>query len=117
MKVESTLKKEKVKALLFYLVLLVISLGLTVGTVFYQRPSSEVVRYGNLCNIEEWMHCYQPREAAGFPFPYVFDVPGVSVEHIVSLAMEDEFRLLPFLIDIWFYFLLLIVTLSYFTKK
>jgi len=98
------------KTLLLYITMLFLSFVFTVGTVFYQRPSSEVVMYGNLCNIEQWMHCYQPREAAGFPFPYGFDSPGVTVEHVVWPGMEDEFRLLPFIINIWFYFLMLTVS-------
>jgi len=98
------------KTLLFHLAMLFLSLILTVGTVFYQRPSTEIVQYGNVCSIDQWMHCYQPREAAGFPFPYGFDTPGVTAEHAVWPGMEDEFRLLPFIINIWFYFLMLIVT-------
>jgi hypothetical protein len=38
---------------------------------------------------------------AGWPFPYVFDILGISV--IDNLGAEDEFRVVPFVLDIFFY--------------
>jgi len=102
--------------ILFYLVITLSAFTLTVVSAFYQRPSSEVVEYGSECKIEHWMHCYKPRKSAGFPFAFGFDTPGVSVQHSVTPLVEDEFRLLPFLINIWFYFIMLLATLRLFNK-
>jgi hypothetical protein len=47
----------------------------------------------------------------GFPVAYLFDNPGISVEH--ALALEDEFRVGAFLLDVAIYFALtLLATLA-----
>lgn len=98
------------------LLLFVFAVGLTVASGLYQRPSGELGQYGNQCSVDDWMHCYQPVESAGFPFAYGFDTPGVSVEHQVAL-FEDEFRWLPFCVNAWFYYLLLFFSLRMFKER
>lgn len=93
--------------------LLIFSAVIALISGFYQRASSEIVEFGNVCSGEEFSQCYRPRLCGGFPFPFVFDNPGISVEN--TLSAEDEFRWLPFVGNVWFY--LLAVVFAYNTLK
>ena len=75
------------------LALALVAVGLT-GEV--ERSSDAVAVYNNECRTPAGGRCVEPREAAGLPFAFVFDTPGVSVEHQVSIV-EDEARAGPFL--------------------
>ncbi len=44
----------------------------------------------------------------GFPFAYLFDAPGVSVEGKLSLV-EDQLRPVPFLVDVAVYFAVILL--------
>ncbi|MGB7816552.1 MAG: hypothetical protein WBL28_09415 [Methylotenera sp.] len=98
----------------FILFFVIISITATLLSVFYQRLSSEIVQWGNLCGAADFLNCYHPNLSGGFPFAFIFDRPGVSVEYKLSFG-EDEFRWYPFLTDIWFYFVMFIF--SYFVLK
>lgn len=89
---------------------------MTCFTIFYTHVGSEIIKFGAECNIEQWMLCYHPRLTAGFPFAFYFDFPGVSVENQIGF-LEDEFRLYPFLIDLWIYYLLLFTSYHSFRSK
>lgn len=43
----------------------------------------------------------------GFPVAYIFDTPGVSVEHQLSFV-EDTFCATAFIIDVAFYFIIVL---------
>jgi hypothetical protein len=63
----------------------------------YQRSGPEVGYLGADCKPD----CVVLKLNAGWPLPYVFDSMGVSVLNVLHL--EDEFRLIPFIIDSVFY--------------
>jgi hypothetical protein len=84
------------------IVALPLSLVFGVLSGFYQCSSGELVQWGNMCRDEYVANCFHPRLAGGFPYAFVVDSPGVSVEN--ALGPEDEFRFLPFVINVWFYF-------------
>ena len=83
-------------------------------SVFVERIGPEVASFGNLCGPSGNENCPKPVLNGGFPFSYLFDMPGVSVENQLSFA-EDIFRLNPFLSDIAFYFMVLLCLV--FAKK
>ncbi len=78
-------------------------------TVFYQRPSGEIILFGNVCDAQSWVECYRPRVSAGFPFAFIFDKPGITVEDNASF-LEDDIRLLPFVMNVWLYTVLFLFT-------
>jgi hypothetical protein len=53
------------------------------------------------------IYCPKPVLNGGWPAPFAFDRPGISVEGNVSFP-EDDFRPWPFAADIAFYYLLLL---------
>lgn len=52
------------------------------------------------------IYCPKPVLNAGWPAPYLFDRPGISVENSIGIP-EDDFRLWPFTANIAFYWMLL----------
>ncbi|WP_097093107.1 hypothetical protein [Novosphingobium sp. Chol11] len=52
------------------------------------------------------IYCPKPVLNAGWPAPYLFDRPGISVENRIGIP-EDDFRFWPFTANIAFYWLLL----------
>lgn len=71
----------------------------TTVTLQYERLGPELAAYGNLCGPEFNEACLEPVLNAGFPFAFLFDRPGVSVQHQLSLG-EDEFRPARFAADL-----------------
>jgi hypothetical protein len=67
----------------------------------YERKGNELVQWGD-CNEIPDFTCFGPRLSGGFPFAFIFDSPGISVENRLSVG-EDDFRGYPFLMDVWFY--------------
>jgi hypothetical protein len=67
-----------------------------------ERTGPELAQYGNLCGPSHSDPCLAPVLQGGFPFPYLFDAPGVSVVGKLSFG-EDELRPVPLLVDagIW----------------
>ncbi len=65
------------------------------------RPTtSEYAEYGNVGSpAENW----RPRLVAGWPAPFVADVPAISVPR--QIGVEDEFRFGAFLGTLSFWFL------------
>ena len=59
----------------------------------------ELASYGNLCGATQDEHCLKPRLNGGFPWAYLFDSPGISVEGQLSFG-EDEVRMYPLLADL-----------------
>jgi len=86
---------------------------LTIASVSYQKTYLGVV--GNLCQITTDNPsglCYEPLPAGGFPLSYLYDRGGISV--VGQLGPEDNFHLLPFIINMAIYSLsVFVIFLSY----
>ena len=84
------------------ILILIISITITMLTFSYQRFGPEIGYLGADCKPD----CAILILNAGWPLPYVFDSMGVSV--INQLHLEDQFRPVPFILDILFYAVVLI---------
>lgn len=86
----------------------VVVLALTVGLALallsslIQRFGPEELPYGNLCGRTGNELCMEPVLNGGFPFPFLFDAPGVSRERHLAFV-EDDLRKLPFVLDVAVY--------------
>lgn len=80
---------------------------LTLLTVMIERTGPELRSYGNLCGPALDGDCLKPALKAGFPFAYLFDKPGISVEHQLAFV-EDEFLPMGWLLDAGVYFVVLL---------
>ena len=82
--------------------LVALALAVTVVGVSarYDRISSERIIYNDECTFgPDPQACLEPREVAGWPFAFVFDTPGISVEHDAH-PYDDEVRALPYLASV-----------------
>jgi len=61
-------------------------------SVFVQRTGPESAEYGNLCGPSSNDPCLEPVLKGGFPVAFLFDQPGVSVEHQLSVG-EDALHI------------------------
>ena len=77
-------------------------------SVLVQRRGPELAATGNLCGPRMDEICWAPRVNGGFPLPFLFDNPGVSVPDQLGIG-EDDFRWPPFLADVLFWLLLLLL--------
>jgi hypothetical protein len=87
---------------------LVIASTLALLSVLVQRAGPEQVQYGNLCGPTSSDPCYRPVLKGGFPFAYLFDAPGVSVEGKLSFV-EDTLHPEALLLDITVYFVAILL--------
>ena len=77
--------------------------------------SAQVQRFGPdhgiYCDIGKIngidVYCPKPKLNGGWPAPFLFDKPGISVEGKLAV-IEDDFRAWPFVADIAFYLLILL---------
>ena len=106
-------QKSVIKTSLLSLAAIALALALTAGSVFIQRVGPEMSISGNLCGPTRDQFCYEPALKGGFPFAYLYDKPGLSVEH--QLFLEDEFKGVWFIAD-WLVYLVLVVV-AYITIK
>ena len=81
---------------------LVIAFALTIYSSNIQRVGPAIRGFGNVCGPSGDERCYEPVLNAGFPLPYFFDNPSISARGNLSL-LEDEFRILPFLVDVYLF--------------
>ena len=88
--------------LAFVITSLVIAFALTIYSSNIQRVGPAIRGFGNVCGPSGEERCYEPVLNAGFPLPYFFDNPSISARGNLSL-LEDEFRILPFLIDFYLF--------------
>ena len=79
-----------------------LALALSLMSSLVERKGPELASYGNLCGPSGDQDCLEPILNAGFPFGYLFDQPGVSVERNLFI-LEDNFRPLPFVLDFFLY--------------
>jgi hypothetical protein len=75
------------------------AIALTLLSSNKQQVGPELGIFGNSCGPGENEVCYEPILNGGFPVPYLFDNPGISVRGSLHF-FEDEIRVLPFLIDV-----------------
>ncbi|MCH9807058.1 MAG: hypothetical protein K0U74_04940 [Alphaproteobacteria bacterium] len=83
---------------LYAAVSLVIGFILAIATVAVERPYTGVV--GNLCEkstANPSGHCYDQLPAAGWPFRYIYDFGGISVQGVIG--PEDDFYAGLFMAD------------------
>lgn len=93
-----------------FLAAFVLTFALTVASSLIHRTGPEMSAYGNLCGTAKNEPCYEPTLKGGFPFAYIYDAPGISVEH--RLSIEDNFAIVWFVAD-WLVYLLLVVSLYF----
>jgi hypothetical protein len=74
-------------------------------SVEIERVGPEQGVYSNLCGPKADQLCYKQLLNGGFPVPYLFDAPGISVEDQLAF-FEDRFRPGAFAIDVAIYFVL-----------
>lgn len=84
---------------------LVSALTLALLSVSVERIGPELVQDGNLCGPSGNDPCYKPALKGGFPFAYLYDQPGISVQGQLAF-IEDEFRVGGLILDIAVYFVL-----------
>jgi hypothetical protein len=87
----------------------VYALSLTLLSSFVERVGPELASYGNQCGPSSNQACLEPVLNAGFPFAYIFDRPGESVERKLFF-LQDGIRPLPFALDFFVYFSLVVFT-------
>lgn len=93
----------------FFVTAVIFSLIFTAISVRVHRVSPEMSTYGNLCGQTNNEPCYKPTLKGGFPFAYIYDAPGISVEH--HLSFEDNFSIFWFFAD-WLVYLALIALIK-----
>lgn len=96
------------RRLLSLVALLLSALLLTGLSSNVERNGPELAAYGNLCGAEHDEPCMKQRLNGGFPWAYLFDSPGISVEGQLSFG-EDEVRMYPLLADIAAYLAVIMV--------
>jgi hypothetical protein len=74
---------------------LIIGLGLTCASFFYQRMGPEIGQYGTECVPIE--NCFGPLLGGGFPLQFVVNQPGHTSQ--TALDLWDELRFAPFALD------------------
>ncbi len=85
------------------LLVAVLAIALSAASVLVQRTGPELAQYGNLCGPSSSDPCLEPVLKGGFPVAFLFDQPGVSVEHRLSLG-EDVLHIGAFAANAILYF-------------
>ncbi len=88
----------------------VLASTLTLLSVLVQRTGPELVHYGNLCGPTFNDPCYRPVLKGGFPFAYLFDIPGVSVEGKLAFV-EDTLYPGALILDFIVYFTAIVLSI------
>ncbi len=91
---------------------LVLAILLALASVMIERTGPEQVAYGNLCGAAAADPCYQPALKAGFPFAYLVDAPGVSVERQLAVG-EDTLNAGKLILDIGAYFIACLLAIRF----
>lgn len=87
---------------------LVFAGALTLLSVRFERTGPGLVQYGNLCGPTFSDPCYKAELKGGFPFAYLSDAPGVSVQRQLAFV-EDNFSPWAFALDVSVYFLAILL--------
>lgn len=88
--------------------------GTPVGICRAHRP--QLAQYGNMCGPSTNDPCYEPALKGGFPVAYLFDAPGVSVEHQLSFG-EDDLFLGALTLDIALYYAIALLVIVVVTRS
>lgn len=80
---------------------------LALGSGAVQRHGPDQAVYCALGKSVDGYDIYCPKQVlnGGWPAPFAFDRPGISVEDRIGFP-EDDFRLWPFVADVAFYLLM-----------
>ena len=89
---------------------LLLSCAMAICSAAVQSFGPEQGVFGNMCGPRADENCMGPLLNGGFPFRYLFDLPGISVENQLAFV-EDRFELQPFLLNWGVYFTLVLVVL------
>lgn len=81
---------------------LISAIALALLSVFVERVGPELAQYGD--------SDYRPVLKGGFPFAYLFDAPGISVERQLSFV-EDRLFAGALILDIAIYFAIVLLTI------
>jgi hypothetical protein len=81
---------------------LILAITLALLSVSVERVGPELVQYGD--------SDYKPVLKGGFPFAYLFDAPGISVERHLAFV-EDKLSVVALILDIAIYFALALLTI------
>jgi hypothetical protein len=95
---------------------LVAALTLALVSVEVERVGPELLEYGNLCGAAHIDPCYEPALKGGFPFAYLFDAPGISVQHQLTFV-EDDMHGWPFSADVAVYFAALLLVVLFIARR
>ena len=91
-----------------YLAFAALAVPLALLSSMYERFGPDHGVYcaiGKVNGVE--VYCPEPKLNGGWPAPFLFDNPGISVERQLGF-FEDDFRAAPFAADVAFYLLLLL---------
>ncbi|QPT11223.1 hypothetical protein [Sphingomonas paucimobilis] len=82
---------------------------LAMGSCAIQRHGPDQAIYCALGKSRDGVDIYCPKPVlnGGWPAPFAFDRPGISVEGKIAFT-EDDFRFWPFIADVAFYELALL---------
>jgi hypothetical protein len=95
---------------------LVLAVALAALSSFMQRFGPEELPYGNLCGRAGNELCLEPVLNGGFPFPFLFDAPGVTRERQLAFV-DDDLRTLPFVLNVVVYFFAVLLINTLVTPK
>jgi hypothetical protein len=87
---------------------LILAITLALMSAYVERVGPDMASYGNLCGPTGSDHCYKPVLKGGFPFPYLFDAPGVSRERQLAFG-EDKLSVGALVANIAIYFAILVL--------
>jgi hypothetical protein len=90
------------------LVCLALSITVAILSVFVERVGTELVQYGDLD--------YRPVLKGGFPFAYLFDAPGISVERQLAFV-EDKLFAGALILDIAIYFAIVLLPILVVSRR
>ena len=96
--------------LTFIRLTLIAAITLALASVNVERIGPELAAYGNLCGPRTNDPCLEPVLKGGFPFAYLFDAPGISVERQLAFV-EDQLHVGALILDIAIYFALVLAAM------
>lgn len=91
-----------------FVIIAVLGSILSVSSCAIQRHGPDQAIYCDLGKTSDGVDIYCPKPVlnGGWPAPFAFDRPGISVEGKIGFP-EDDFRLAPFIASLAFYILCL----------
>lgn len=81
---------------------LILAITLALLSACVEQVGPELVQYGD--------SDYRPVLKGGFPFAYLFDAPGISIEGRLTFV-EDKLSVVALILDIAIYFAIVLLTI------